>query len=150
MDTVPAYVDWRAGIWLLRWAGLADYKVHLKLMDKGLPCHMILVRSGRETSTAYKPCLPGTDTVQVEQYSTLPLVYLFCLYVKLVFLLTLNRCYVGGPSPHAPYIGYPLRLRHNKGLILNNHGRKRVNSEDWQRGVYSVKTDEEGLSLKYW
>ncbi len=32
LDTVPAYVDWRAcKVRLIRWAGLADYKVRLRL-----------------------------------------------------------------------------------------------------------------------
>jgi hypothetical protein len=48
-------------------------------MDKRLPCHMILVRSGREPSSVrYEPCWTGSRTV------ALSLVFLFCMYVHKV------------------------------------------------------------------
>ncbi len=32
--------------------------------DKGLPCRMILIRSGRETSVVYEPCYAGQAVVR--------------------------------------------------------------------------------------
>ncbi len=53
MDTVPAYVDWQACTAILRSAGLADYKVRLKLPP--------LVMVGREGQCTTAHCALFSD-----------------------------------------------------------------------------------------
>ncbi len=55
---------------------------NIRNVESGLASHMILVRSGREASTEYEPCLPGKG---------------FSPYRPGVYLFVLNVLYVGHP-----------------------------------------------------
>ncbi len=92
---------------------------------RGSANRMILVRSGRETSTGYKHCYLGQRLLSCTvQDCTLSLIYLYWIYSMLVILprlsvLSLRQGHVGGPLPSFSNSStWPLSNRHSISLFV--------------------------------